>query len=300
MALPVGGEYEMFRHENPASRMSEFKFACPVCGQHMMCDESHGGSVMECPTCYQKIVAPQAPAPDAKFILTGTKLAEKKITVRGLGGTAPVELPKKFPGVLVVVLILVFMAGTAAAIYWATIIRPRQHATQAEAQPTNASVAEPPKPKLVAPPADDANWMLTLGTNAISDSPVAGRIHGQDFIVERANFQNGTLTLRYGTRGPVEFGVLINFGGAQPESLSGKTINVTQDAVLAARVTLCWKEDNSTMKETFTNGYALRLEFGPLANNRLPGKIWLCTPDTKKSYLLGSFKADARKPKPKK
>ena len=55
--------------------MSEFKFACPVCGQHMKCDSSQGGSVMDCPTCFQKITAPQAPASDdQKFILTGTQV----------------------------------------------------------------------------------------------------------------------------------------------------------------------------------------------------------------------------------
>jgi DNA-directed RNA polymerase subunit RPC12/RpoP len=44
--------------------MSEFKYACPVCGQHMKCDSSQSGTVMECPTCFQKITAPQAPATD--------------------------------------------------------------------------------------------------------------------------------------------------------------------------------------------------------------------------------------------
>ncbi|HEY2328450.1 MAG TPA: hypothetical protein VGI63_01390 [Verrucomicrobiae bacterium] len=48
-----------------------------MCGQHMMCDTSHGGSVMDCPTCFQKIVAPGAPAPDTKLILTGQKYVEK-------------------------------------------------------------------------------------------------------------------------------------------------------------------------------------------------------------------------------
>ena len=54
--------------------MSEFKYACPVCGQHIKCDSSQSGTVMECPTCFQKIIAPQAPATDdPKFIITGTK-----------------------------------------------------------------------------------------------------------------------------------------------------------------------------------------------------------------------------------
>jgi DNA-directed RNA polymerase subunit RPC12/RpoP len=60
--------------------MSEFKYACPVCGQHMSCDESQSGTVMECPTCFQKITAPQAPTTDdPKFILTGTKVGERPL-----------------------------------------------------------------------------------------------------------------------------------------------------------------------------------------------------------------------------
>lgn len=255
---------------------------------------------MECPTCFQKIVAPQTPAPDSKFILTGTKLTEKKITVRGLDAPAAGLPSKKFPGVLVVALILVFMAATAAVIYWATIIHPRQKAVKNPPLATNAVAAKPEKPAVVAPPADDQLWMMTLETNAIADSPVAGRIHGQNFIMERANFQNGTLTLRYGTKGSLEFGAQINFSGAQPESVSGKTLNILADTNKVARVTVRWKDEaGAVQKQNFESNYALRLEFGPLANNRLPGKIWLCLPDAEKSYLFGSFNADARKPKPK-
>jgi len=58
----------MFEPVNP---MSEFKYACPVCGQHIRCDSSQAGSVMECPTCFQKITVPQAPASEEqKLILT--------------------------------------------------------------------------------------------------------------------------------------------------------------------------------------------------------------------------------------
>ena len=91
--------------------MSEFKFACPVCGQHMQCDSSQGGTVMECPTCFQKITAPQAPSSDEqKFILTGTKLGQ-----RGTGGTpleqrqfAPAK-PANFPERIVIVIVIVLV-----------------------------------------------------------------------------------------------------------------------------------------------------------------------------------------------
>src|ERR1043165_4171522 len=42
--------------------MSEFKFACPVCGQHITCDARTSGSQMECPTCFRKLTVPQPPA----------------------------------------------------------------------------------------------------------------------------------------------------------------------------------------------------------------------------------------------
>ncbi len=273
--------------------MSEFKFACPVCGQHMMCDASQGGSVMDCPTCFQKIVAPQAPVADSKFILTGTKLADKKTFASNVDNSVRVE--KNFPAGAVLGLLLLALSAGAAGYYFYAKKSPPPPSKSVAA--TNAALV---KPIVIAPPANDANWSLELGTNAIADTPVAGRIHKQDFIIERAYFSSGTLTLRMGTKGPVELGAMINFGGAQAESLSSQSINVTADTDRAAKVSFRWKDESGTVqKPTFDSGYAMRLEFGPLANNHLPGKIYLCTPDVEKSYLVGSFNANVSKPKPK-
>ena len=264
---------------------------------------------MECPTCYQKVVAPQAPASaDSKLILAGQKYVEKKpnpaLTNGGALPLGPAE--KNFP--LVIVIVLAVVLGASAAVY---VFQQRaERATPTETLPqspkaTNNNNAKPkPKPpeppKPVAPPANDALWLLSLETATIPETPVAGRIHGQDFIIERAIFQNGNLTLRAGQHGSMEFGAYINFSGAQPEILSGQTINVTTNADKAARITLRWKDTNGVVqKDNFESDYALRLEFGTLARDRLPGKIYLCTPDDEKSYLLGTFNADARKPKPK-
>jgi hypothetical protein len=278
--------------------MSEFKFACPVCGQHMMCDASQAGSVMDCPTCFQKIVAPQAPAPDSKFILTGTKLTEKKISVRGVDAPAA-EPEKSFPLWIVIALAAVVVAGAAGFFIYRAKHTPPPKPT--ETVQTPVKVTPPPKPAPVAPPASDTNWMMTLDSSPLPDSPVAGRIHGQDFLIERASFStNGTLTLRAGQKGPLEFGAQINFGGATADALSGKAINVTPAADQAAAVTLAWKDANGVQKAEFDTGYAMRLEFGALANNRLPGKIYLCLPDKEKSYLMGSFRANVSRPKPPK
>jgi len=291
-----------------AAAMSEFKYACPVCGQHMMCDESQAGTVMDCPTCFQKIVAPQAPAPDSKFILTGTKLTEKK-TTNGGGTQAPVEAKKSFPVALVIALILALAVVASGIVFRGKIFKSSGNdSTKKSVATTGGSTAPKPppapeKPATIAPAASDANWSLDLGTNPIADSTVAGRIHGQNFIVDRATFStNGVLTLRYGIKGAADFAAAIYFTGAQAESLSGQSLNVMPDADRAARVQLRWKDaDGKARKADFTNGYAMRLDFGTLANNKLTGKIYLCTPDTEKSYLLGTFTASVPRPKaPKK
>jgi hypothetical protein len=285
-----------------ARAMSEFKYACPVCGQHIKCDSTQSGTTMECPTCFQKIVAPQAPASaDPKFIITGTKVgAERPLPTAVVNAeAAPPPGPEKSSLVPALVLgVLVLAAAGLLVVFHGKIFKPAGMPPP-ERLLAPGSPPKPPKPPLVAPPASDTNWMLDLAAAMIPDAPVAGRIHGEDFIVERAIFQNGTLTFRAGTRGTVEFGVLINFSGAQAESLSGQSIHVATNADKAASVMLRWKDGDQQRKASYTNGYAMRLEFDQLGGNRLPGKIYLCLPDDEKSYTAGTFRADVRRPKPK-
>ncbi|HEY5234346.1 MAG TPA: hypothetical protein VIK35_12505 [Verrucomicrobiae bacterium] len=285
--------------------MSEFKYACPVCGQHMMCDSSQAGTVMECPTCFQKITAPQAPATDdSKFIITGTKVGERPAPTIPEANPYASPKTKGFSGALVVVIIFILIGVAVAFVYHGTIFKSKDNSaavaddTTAKPNQTPARTQRPPKPALVAPPANDANWMLNLDAVAIPDSLAAGRIHGQDFICERANFStNGTLTIRAGTRGPLEFGVTINFSGATAGTLAGQTINVATNADKAARVTLHWKDGDETKRTAFNDGYAMRLEFGAEARNRMPVKIYLCAPDEMKSYIAGTFNVEIRKPR---
>jgi len=39
----------------------EFKFACPACHQHIQCAAGDSGQVVECPTCFLKVIVPQSP-----------------------------------------------------------------------------------------------------------------------------------------------------------------------------------------------------------------------------------------------
>jgi len=42
--------------------MAEFKFFCPQCGQHILCDTGYSGQQINCPVCQKLITVPQAPA----------------------------------------------------------------------------------------------------------------------------------------------------------------------------------------------------------------------------------------------
>ena len=95
--------------------MSEFKYACPVCGQHIKCDSSQSGSVMECPTCFQKIIVPQAPrTDDPKFIITGIKVGERPLPVAS-ADTGVATPPAKDSPVAGIAFVILLCAMVAAA-----------------------------------------------------------------------------------------------------------------------------------------------------------------------------------------
>ncbi len=284
--------------------MSEFKYACPVCGQHIKCDSSQSGTQMECPTCFQKIIVPQAPTGEQTFILTGQKgrLNERPLPKTPEANPFASAPAKRMSGVVVVLIILACIAAAVGFVYLGTIFKrtnapaPLQPNTESQAapEPAKAPPAKKPTPLLVAPPANDTNWTLDLKGIEIPNSTAAGRVEGHDFICQRATFSNGSLTLHDG-----DLTFAINFNGAKPEALAGKSINVTTNAASAARINLHWKEGDQSMRESFTNGYAMHLDFSDVANNRMNGKIYLCTSDEKMSYVTGTFKASIAKPKPK-
>src|SRR5215831_4051497 len=98
--------------------MSEFKFACPVCGQHITADSSASGGQLSCPTCFRKIVIPQAPtAGDSKFILSAAQVAKP----RPASATSTSIMPPPAPKTSILPLVgigLVVLLGMGGGVYF--------------------------------------------------------------------------------------------------------------------------------------------------------------------------------------
>jgi hypothetical protein len=280
--------------------MSEFKFACPVCGQHITAASNASGTQLECPTCFQKIVVPQAPAsPDSKFILSASQANKPRPQSELPSDLQPIRSPRYraiLPGLI---LVLVLAAIVGAAFHWRDQIL--KVVNRPVTGPTNTGTnLQTVAPKTVYPIPTNINWTMDVTNAALPDGTVSGNIHGSGFMCERATLQGGNLTLRQGPRWPPDLGFTVALFAQQGEELSGKTVVVTSERLPPLpRVVLRWKnEQDKAVTQTISNGYALKVIFGQAANNRMPGKIYIAFPDEEKSFAAGAFNAEIRKPAP--
>jgi DNA-directed RNA polymerase subunit RPC12/RpoP len=289
----------------PIKQMSEFKFACPVCGQHITADSSTTGSQLECPTCYRKIVVPQAPsAGESKFVVSASE-ANKPRPPATTPESGPIVIKKQSPWPYVAgVALLVLIAGAVATV---VLFRDKiLKKTGAHTAATAGTATNAGKSKTAAPVAPARNYSvptnisytLELDKAAPGDAPAAGQLHGKGFYCERAIMQGGHLTLRQGSGQPADLGVTIQFFAQLGEELSGKTIEVSADRDPPQPiVVLRWKGDNDkAATKRYPSGYALKAVFGVAENKRIPGAIYLALPDEDKSFVSGTFVAEIRKP----
>jgi|ERR1051326_1239832 DNA-directed RNA polymerase subunit RPC12/RpoP len=281
--------------------MSEFKFACPVCGQHITADSSNSGGQIECPTCFQKIVVPQAPTnPDSKFILSAAQVGKPRPVSAAngeqLASNHSADKRKSLIATIALV-VLICAAGGAAYAFRGKIFRSSRDLAQKQA---NGKKATPP-PK-VYPIPTNINWTLDLSGATIPDTTAVGSIHGSGFFCEHATLQGGHLTLRQGRSWPPDLGMTVELFAQQGEDLAGKTVEIQPDrAPPLPKIVSRWKDDQQkAVTRSINSGYALRVSFGDATNGRIPGKIYISLPDESKSFVAGTFNAEIRKPNPPK
>ena len=56
----------------------EFKFACPVCHQHIKCEAAASGQILSCPTCFRNIIVPQPPSGQTTRLILRAKQASTR------------------------------------------------------------------------------------------------------------------------------------------------------------------------------------------------------------------------------
>ena len=264
--------------------MSEFKFTCPVCGQHMAVDAGAAGAQIECPTCFQRIIVPRAPRVDSKYILSATQYIKPQAPSVSPIIVQPVAIrPRLVPAILVSTVVVGLLGF---ALYMMT-------------QKSDSDAAQPPAfPLSNAGP--DGSWSLNLGGATFPQLPATGKVHDRGFTCQRAILQGNALALSQNS-GSAELIVNVYFPNDGVPDKEIRVFNVrTNHAGNRPQVALRWREGNSRGTQTFTNGYAMKLELAQAVDDRIPGKIYLCLPDDSQSFIAGTFDAEVRKSPPAK
>ncbi len=166
---------------------------------------------------------------------------------------------------------------------------------------------------------DPAGWMPELGGVSPPDAPVSGRVQGLAFTpteieLSCATFSHLEFTHRLSTPTREEMvSLVLEFDQADADKYSGRTLSAGRDGTVSVqpqegwsqrtpRIRMVWIEPGTKplrerMHDTLTASYpcALRLEFGELKGDQLPGRIYLCLLDRNKSFLRGKFVAKVKR-----
>ncbi len=154
--------------------------------------------------------------------------------------------------------------------------------------------------KSTTSPADtkkEATWLEELTDVAIPKTKATGKIHGNAFTIQRAEIQQGTLTMRQGSGFFADLEWKLFLFAPEISRLEGHFLNIDTEDTEAVKnmphVYMSWKEGGKDLPKTktWTGGYVIQLRFGHVTNGKLPGEIYLCVPDMKRSFVAGTFEA---------
>jgi len=171
-------------------------------------------------------------------------------------------------------------------------------AEKAKADEAKAARLKKEKAEKPAPPAGSVKksigWKNDLTGVKIPDGIARGMINGEEFLSVSAAIPRGILTIRDGKDFFPDHAVKIFLFLKKDESVEGRKFNVSRKTgVGVPHVHMQWKPGGKDVPETkiFTKDYVMLLEFGKKGKSGLPGKVYLCLPDDKKSFVAGSFNA---------
>ncbi len=293
--------------------MAEFEFGCPRCGQNIRCDQLWTGHQIQCPSCQQEITVPDAPAPagnplvpkppsgGASKLSLGHEQTRQPAVPKGnipIRNLAP-KKEKKQSAILQALAYIVVLAALGAGGYFGYNWYKQRSEAKAQEAEAAAKQAQPP-PAPTPPPPPPVVWSLDLDSASTPNAPVYGTISGTKFKAEtvRVDKVGAAQVLRF-TQGQLtspDGEVLIYLNLKPGQTLAGQTLTIPKDAKTGGEVSQVvkrWKANGAPQPQVkpFASGYALKLEIGALANNTLPGKIFLALPDPEQTVIAGTFQA---------
>ena len=138
-------------------------------------------------------------------------------------------------------------------------------------------------------------WTMDVKHAHITYPPhghVTGEINGKDFAYRRAVLHDGNI--RFMSARSDEYFLIRGLG----TNISNNSFEVDTNSSDPPEIDISWREHGKPHTETFTDGYAMELQFEPEEGQIFPGRIYLCLPDDSKSYIAGTFMAALPRPKP--
>ena len=163
-----------------------------------------------------------------------------------------------------------------------------------EAPPPSPSVPSPAS-AVPAPAGSPPEWRASLAEVTMPSGPVSGTLGGEPFVATRGEYSEfvKVLTLGQGEGFFPEREVKVFLFLKDEEQPDGKDWHIPGEDGAApvpyVQMGRMEGEESSPTYRMFTEDYALRLQFGRRAEERLPGKIYLCLPDEDKSVVAGTF-----------
>lgn len=262
--------------------VSEFKFACPNCSQHLQAKPEETGRTIECPSCFKKLTVPQAPTNGGGKLIITTSLAEPRRPLSNVAAT-PAEIGPGRPVSrgLRIYLIVALTAAVVAAVGFIALKRRDQAARSRQA----AEEAE-----------QGRMWTDKFDELELLDAPVAGELNGWEFKPTRAIWKDTKLLLRQDGGTPTALRLEITFPLKGGELVAGKTYRLRGDgAPFTSPLRVLWKDEQGLNQvRPCASGYLLWVRFDKVAKDKVAGRLHLCLPDPTHSWVAGEFTADVR------
>lgn len=291
--------------------MSELKFSCTQCGQHIAADEAWSGRQIQCPKCQAALVVPAVPAASTTIRPSAPPpppLPPQFPSAPAPAVSAPARPKSKSP-VLWIVLgagAVCLVGALAVGVLAYRMVQAKQRAeSRSRAAQMSRNNPAPPRVATQSRSADllptpaDPKVQTDPATVEIPNTPTAGTIRGSEFKPDSALITSQSFTLKQGKEFFPDASLTFFLFLKPDQKLPGRTITIaSQDKSFPKphiHVARKGPDQRIPKTEIVTQNYALRLEFGEQDGDKLPGRIYLELGESFGTKVSGTFEAKVGK-----